>query len=707
MQGLEAYIPIDRRHAIAKGKELPDRAHGAALFSDISGFTPLTEALVQELGPTRGAEKLTQYLNRVFDTLITEVHRYGGSVIGFSGDAITCWFDGDDGLRATACGLAMQAAMVRFAVVETPSWKIVSLAMKAAIAVGPVRRFQVGDPQICTMCVLAGATLDRMAAGEHLAGKGEVIIDPQAIAQIGTKLAFDELRLDNGTGDRFGVVARLLEPERVAEMPWPDLPPDALTEKQVRPWLLPPVYERLKAGQGQFLSELRPAVALFLRFGGIDYDQDEEAGPKLDKYIRWVQAVLTSYDGNLIQLTIGDKGNYLYAAFGAPVAHEDDAVRAVSAALELREAPTELSFVSKVQIGISQGRMHTGPYGGSKRRTYGVLGENTILAARLMTAAAPGEVLVRRSVREATEDVFAWQSLPPLRVKGRTEPMVVFSLQRAKRRHAAGWSEPEYALPMVGRETELRLIADRLDLVLRGQGQIVGITGEAGIGKSRLVVEATRMARENDLAIFASECESYGTNTSYLVWRAIWRALFEVDPAWELADQVGTLEKKLAQIDPALVSRLPLLGAVLNLPIPDNALTRSFDAKLRKTSLEALLVDCLQARAREGPLLFVLDDCHWIDPLSYDLEEVIGRAVAHLPVFLLVAYRPPELQRLQTPRMSRLPHFTEIELTEFTPQEAEQLVALKLRQFGDAQVEVLPELVDRISSRAQGNPFYI
>ena len=99
----EAYIPGDRRRALAAGVELPDRVRGAALFADISGFTPLTEALANELGPQRGAEELTANLNRVFHALIAELDRFGGDVIYFSGDAITCWIDGDDGARATAC----------------------------------------------------------------------------------------------------------------------------------------------------------------------------------------------------------------------------------------------------------------------------------------------------------------------------------------------------------------------------------------------------------------------------------------------------------------------------------------------------------------------------------------------------------------------------------------------------------------------------
>jgi len=728
MEALSVYIPIDRRQTMAEGKDLPDRARGAALFADISGFTPLTEALVQELGPQRGAEELTRQLNRVYDVLIAKVHHYGGSVIGFSGDAITCWFEGDPstssgqapsaalrqssgqgsgqaGLRATACGLAMQGAMDQFATIEIPSGGTVSLAMKVAVATGTARRFVVGDPQIQIIDVLAGATLDRLAQAEHQAQKGEVVLEPSAVTSLGDQVQFVTWRRDDETGERFGIVGGLAS--QVTDLPWPPMPPDALSEEQVRPWLLPPVYERLRTGQGEFLAELRPAVALFLRFGGVDYDEDEAAGAKLDAYIRWVQTVLVHYEGHLLQLTMGDKGSYLYAAFGAPIAHEDDAVRALSAAFELREPPAELDFIAEVQIGISQGRMRTGAYGGTMRRTYGVLGDEVILAARLMQAAAPGQILVSQAVRQVTGDAFAWQSLPALRVKGKTEPVTVFSPLKVKKRRVACLHESDYALPMVGREAELALIEQKLALVLQGRGQIVGITGEAGIGKTRLMAEAIRIANDRQLAGYASECESYGTNTSYLVWWPIWRALFDIDPSWEVADQVSTLEKQLERIDPALVPRLPLLGTVLNVSIPDNDLTRSFDAKLRKTSLEALLVDCLRARARTTPLFLVLEDCHWLDPLSHDLLEVLGRAMADLLVLLVMAYRPPELERLQAPRLSRLPHFTEIELAEFTPQEAERLIALKLRQFSGPQTEVPPGLVERITTRAQGNPFYI
>ena len=155
-ENLLAYIPMDRRHAMAAGRDLPDRTHGAALFADISGFTPLTEALVRELGPQRGAEELTRYLNLVYDALIDELHSWGGSAIAFAGDAVTCWFDGDYGLHAAACALGMQQAMTAFSDIRTPFGSSVSLSMKASVAAGPARRFLVGDPNIRVIDAVAG-----------------------------------------------------------------------------------------------------------------------------------------------------------------------------------------------------------------------------------------------------------------------------------------------------------------------------------------------------------------------------------------------------------------------------------------------------------------------------------------------------------------------------------------------------------------------
>ena len=707
---LNAYIPTDRRHALARGLDLPNQANGAALFADISGFTPLTEALVRALGPQRGAEELTRWLNEIYDTLITEIDRYRGSVISFSGDAVTCWFDdqieasapqGSAALRATACALSIQQAIQRFAQVDIAGAGTVSLAIKVVVTVGPAQRFLLGDPTIQLVDVLAGETLYRLDAGGHHAARGEVLLDQPGVDALGEQIEVLEWRDDPESGKRFAVVNRLKA--SVDDNPWPPL--DALNDDIARPWILPPVYERLMSGMGEFLTELRPTVALFLSFSGIDYDRDPDAPSKLNAYVQAVQRILSRYNSYLLQLTIGDKGSNFYISFGAPLAHEDDAIRAVSAALELRDL--RMDFITDVKIGVSQGLTRAGACGGIYRRTYSVMGDAVNMAARLMQNAASGQVLVNQNVRKATGNTFTWEELSPLRVKGKSDMVTVFRLVTKLEQQGIRLHEPKYALPMVGRDAELVLIDQKLELTLAGHGQIVGITAEAGMGKSRLIAEVIRLAKAYQVAGYGGECQSYGTSTSYLVWQSIWRGFFQLDSAGSPTEQIEVLEQQISEIDPALLPRLPLLGAMLNLPIPDNELTRSFDAKLRKESLEAFLVDCLRQRASQMPILLVLEDCHWIDPLSHDLLEVIGRTTADLPVLMVLAYRPPQLDRLLAPRVNQLFHFTEIPLTDLPPEEIEQLVSFKLRQIYGKEASLPRELIGKISRRAEGNPFYI
>ncbi len=710
MERPSTYIPMDRRQAILRGETLPSQTNGAALFADVSGFTPLTERLLQELGPQRGAEELTRHLNSVYDALITELHRFGGSVISFSGDAITCWFDDDNGWRATTCAMAMQQAMGQFTAVPTPSGGTVELAMKTAVAAGPAHRFLVGNPEIQLIDVLAGATLESLAAAEHLARKGEVILDAATANQLNGQVEFIAWRDQLQNHQRFAVAGTLKH--SAPPQPWPEIPIGTFDESLSQPWLLPAVYDRLRSGGGEFLAELRPAVALFMRFSGIKYDTDPEAGDKLDQFIRAVQGILAGYESNLLQLTIGDKGSYLYAAFGAPLAHEDDAIRAVSTALALCDLSHTLPFIEDIQIGINQGRLRTGAYGGTLRRTYGVLGDEVNTAARLMQAAKPGEILASAVVQRGTSDSFAWNPLPPLTVKGKSQPLAVYSLEGVKKQQSIRLQEPQYALPIVGRKAELAIIEQTFAKVQQNAGQILVITGEAGMGKSRLITEIIRLAAAKQFIGFGGECQSYGTHTSYLVWQRIWQGFFGLDLTDSLETQIQVLTAQLEQIDATLVPRLPLLGTALNLPIPDNDLTRSFDAKLRKVSLESMLVDCLRARTQNQPMLFILDDCHWLDPLSQDLAETIGHAIIDRPVLLVMAARlagGPSAGRDDAAALTitQQSHATEINLTEFTPEEAEQLISLKLAQFFEQTEKIPREMVARITTRAEGNPFYI
>ena len=694
----EAYIPRDRRRALAAGTTMPDRVRGAGLFADISGFTPLTEALANELGPQRGAEELTAALGTVFHEVIGELDRFGGDVIYFSGDAITCWLDGDDGTRAVGCGLAMQEAIGRVGAITTPGGNTVTLAMKVAIAVGPARRFVVGVPRVQLIDVLAGHLVDDLAEAEHHADKGEVVLDPSAIQALGDRVELGEERLDETTGRRFGVVRRLTVD--VPSVPVEEPPP--LPESIVRQWLLPAVFERMRTGRGEFLAELRAAYPLFLRFGGIDYDDDDEADVKLDAFVIKAQEILDGYGGNVLQLTLGDKGAYLYGVFGSPLAHENDAARAASAALELLDLGTTTA-ATDIQVGITHGRLRSGTYGHAMRRTFVCLGDAVNLSARLMSAAPPGRIYVSRTVHDESGDAFRWEQLPDMRVKGKSEPVEVFALTGALTRTSR--RQTRYELPLVGRRAELKSLDGRLDLARSGRGQVVGLAAEAGMGKSRLVAEFVRNTRRSGLRVAFGECQAFGTTTSYLAWREVWRALLGVEDSADPERQRAAIEQTLTSIDPALVARAPLLEVVLGVPIPDNDLTAAFDPKLRKASLEDLLSRCLTGLATR-PQVIVLEDCHWIDELSRDLLEALVRASAALPVCFVLAYRPAAAPGGDL-GLDRLPQFDEVVLGVLDNDEIRQIIRSKLTQLIGGDRATPDALVDLITTRAEGNPFYV
>ncbi len=347
---LQIYIPMDRRQALYARTTLLTETDGVVLFADISDFTPMTAMLSKEFGRPRGAEEITRLINQIFAALIEEVHAFGGSVISFGGDAITCWFDDqeigdpparplfhDARLRAMVCGLYMQTALLQF---EYSTGKIamdVKPSIKVAIVSGTARRFLVGNPEIQYLEALVGQPLSKLERAEHLVRRGEVLADRASFERHSERFTVSETRTDPETGDEYAVIENLKE--LVPPSPWRDIPERALAHETCRPWVHPTVYRHVLSSTRQFLSELRPAAALFLRFQGLDFETDPGAGDQLDAYIRWVQGVVHEEEGAILQLSFGDKGSYLYATFGAPVMHDDDAARAVRAGLRLLEKP--------------------------------------------------------------------------------------------------------------------------------------------------------------------------------------------------------------------------------------------------------------------------------------------------------------------------------------------------------------------------------
>ena len=346
---------IGRQHHLLGVEPQRDRD----LFDGVDRRAVHDQALRERLGTRQGAEELTKQLGAVYSALIAEVEKYGGSVISFAGDAILCWFDRQtthhepsamvtsqlSAVNAVASAFGMQTAIQAFP----------ALGLKVAVTFGDARRFVVGDPEIQRLDVLVGGTVERTSTAEHHARKGEVLVDEATAKELGVSLLIQEWRQDKESGERFAVASKYagsaaqVKPGSVA----------SLSPEGLKSWVPRAVFERGDSSPELFLTQFRPCVALFVRFTGIDFNSDS-AESELDAFIRQMQRIASHYGGALMDVAIGDKGSYAYVNFGALRAHEDDARRAVKTAMELLET-SSLSL----QVGITQGVMRVGAYGGA------------------------------------------------------------------------------------------------------------------------------------------------------------------------------------------------------------------------------------------------------------------------------------------------------------------------------------------------------
>lgn len=697
---LWSYVAQDRLWSLATGRALPARTFGSALIADIAGFTAFTEALRATLGARRGAEEVTRQLDAVYTSLIDEVERRRGAVVGFAGDAITCWFDdadGDAALRAASCAVAMQRAMQASGATELPGPVAPVIGLKVAVATGAALRMVVGDPALQVFDVIGGAAVRRAAAGEKLAKRNDVVLDEATVRALGDAATVGEWDERTSTGDRFAVLAKMhvQSADHAGHAP-------SVDEQLLRPWLHPAALERERTAPA-LSAEYRPCVAVFVGFPPVDDDAPE----RLATFIQGLQAATRRHGGIPMSVTIEKDGGYVHVNFGAIAAHEDDSHRALSFAVELQGSPRASRGSDALKIGVAQGPMRVGSFGAPSRRAFGTHGDDVNLAARLMQSAAPGEILVSAQVQRATDEHFDVEARTPLTMKGKGEPLPVFAIVGERRRRAIRLQEPAYVLPMVGREAEIRVVADCLATCLDRHAQVLAIVAEAGMGKSRLIAEAVRLARRRGFTGYGGACRSDGLSTPYQPWKSIWSAIFGVDPEQPPRRQVATLEAELRDRVPQRLEALPLLGALLELDLPDSAFTRSLEPKVRRSTLHALLEEALKTIASDGPMLIVIEDLHWIDDASLDLLDQLARAVAALPVCFVLAFRPT-FGESRWRRLSALPAFSRIDVAELSRSECVQAIRAKLVQLYPARDGRVPQgLVDRLHALAQGNPFYL
>jgi class 3 adenylate cyclase/tetratricopeptide (TPR) repeat protein len=726
-----AYLPYRLAQVLAATpdaeiQQFAERVRAVALFADVSGFSALGEAFA--LPGTGGAEGLMTVLDRSFAPLIALIESYGGVIGRFSVDAISAYFPfGQERSttieRATSCAVAMQALIDGETAIITQASSFVP-AIRIGLGEGHIVLITLGDRTHGLEYMVAGSALDLAALAQRHAERGEIVVHRSLTDALGSAMLIARRSPESGRRtERERRIRRTGYGNRVrhrgrgrrnAEHPAryfvlsaypgvtelapfsavPDYSSAAI--EQVQRFLHPAIVERLANGQHNMLDEHRSVWALFAAFEGFDFEQDAAIAEPLRHYVAQVQAITARYDGTLNKIDVGDTGPTFTVLFGAPVAHTDDAQRAIHCALDLRSLDPQL------RIGLAGGFAYCGLIGSRTRREYSAIGDALNLAARLMQIADSGQILVSEPLWRMVEHGFSWQQPRLLHIKGRSSMVTAHALDKRR-------DQVERVLvadtPLLGRSAELRWLAARLARAGAGHGQIVLLSGEAGIGKTRLIAALAESAYRREARVVHGAALSYRSNSSYLIWHSVFRELLDLNATLSSEAQIAQIEAQLRSLDPQLLARMPLLSAALNLSIADNALTAALDPRLRKTALETLIGELLRsyAAAQRRPLVIVLDDAHWMDMLSRSLLEVLARSILALPILIIVAYRPYEGE---APPALRLPHVSALHLDELGDAASIEYVINKYRQiFHGASPS--PELAQQIGRVARGNPFFI
>lgn len=477
--------------------------------------------------------------------------------------------------------------------------------------------------------------------------------------------------------------------------------------------------ERFRLAGLEAVGQRRRVTVLFADLSGytalaerLDSDDLYEL---VQKFIRLLVEDVNRYEG-MVDKIIGDG---LMALFGAPIAHENNAERAVRAALDMQASVARLSQELKGQlgvdlqmhIGLNAGTVIVGSVGSNQLMDYTAIGDTVNLARRLEEAAPPGAILVSESVYRETRALFEFEPVPDLSFKGVKRAINGYYVRGLRARPGSTRGLEGLRAPLIGREAELeQLIKAVHALAHERRGQFVLVTGEAGIGKSRLTAELKSQIAQAPLTVLEGSSLTYRRSVAYWIFLAVLRDYLKVT-AETAPDQVH--ERLVAKSYELLGSQagevLPYLEHLLGLEHADELAAERLallDAGQLRQQIFLAVRDLFLAEASRRPLLLFLEDLHWADEASLDLLDFLVEAIPHAPLMIYGISRPFQegpLKSIADHAQKRLPgRFLAMQLQNLSPDQSERLLSELL-----AIPQLPQEFRRQVLQRAAGIPFYL
>jgi class 3 adenylate cyclase len=413
--------------------------------------------------------------------------------------------------------------------------------------------------------------------------------------------------------------------------------------------------------------------------------------------------VITRFDGHIAQLL----GDGLLVYFGYPHAHEDDAQRAIRAGLGILDAMEDLNKELKrdkgiqlaVRVGIHTGLVVVGTMGGGGRQEQLALGETPNVAARIQGLAAPNILVISDATARLVQGYFDCQDLGAQTLRGMTAPLHVYRvLQESGARGRLDVAVTRGLTPLVGREQEVGLLLERWEQVKAGQGQVILLSGEGGIGKSRLVQMLKEHVTNEPHVRWECRSVEHYQNTALFPLTDLFQRLLQFHSEETPDEKLGKLEAALSQYRSPLEESVPLFAPLLSVPLPENhypPLNLS-PQRQRQKRLETIVAVLLELAERQ-PVLFILEDLHWTDPTTLELLNLLIEQTPTASMLVLLTCRP----HFQ-PAWHHRSYLTEITVNRLPHAQVEQIV----NRMTDGKI--LPkEVLAQIVEKTDGVPLFV
>jgi class 3 adenylate cyclase/tetratricopeptide (TPR) repeat protein len=731
---------------LAEAKPDPHSVQGkwrecTLLFADISGFTAMSERLSAR--GRAGAEEITHIVNAYFTAMVSILHQNGGALIKFGGDALLGLFEGraeDTGGQAQAArhavqaALEMQRAMVQFAEVDT-STGCFELQMKVGLHTGRVFTAYVGTPSQMEYWV-TGDNVNHTALAEESAQKGQIVISKATRQHLGGWIDSEPLPDHPAFYHVPTAQIREVKPQPVSrDFSSQDM--SRLTQRldTLAPYLPAGLLPRLvhNPHSRRVEGEHRLAAVLFVNIvgfselttalafrpptplaaptpGASQLGRADTLTETMQDYFATMQSIVGEHGGMVNKTDLYPTGDKLLAIFGAPVAHEDDVDQAARAAVAMQAALEGVNqrLVARCpganvhlrqRIGLSTGYVFSGNVGSESRQEYTIMGDEVNLGARLMSAAPLDQILISEHIFYWLESFGKFTYGGTLSLKGKSKAVPVYRLE-----HMGETDRPR--LPLVDREQALETLRGRLDQLLQGQGQIVSLVGEPGIGKSRLLTELRPAAEAEAVLWLSGDCRD--PQPTYRLIAEVLRDYLKLEPADDPQTQRRVLVQRIEDLfgPDQVVEKGPFLAIVMDLPLVVEWKERvDYLGKHLSARLAREVAEFFERLTWDQPLVLVCDDLHWLDEGSVGILLELMELVEYAPIMLGFTLRPgqyPAYGRVSGAAMTQFSDWhTQIRLKPLSVDDSARLVGAILGQAAT------PEFQERVYQRSQGNPLFI